>query len=198
MKSTHLPKFEGLSLKNWYVPQLHELMIKCLDGLSPRWNQTKTSFSYDHILTINSMGYVNKHTTIIFDSESDGFWWGKMLKNGVKTSKIIKLFILFVNICFGLFSNVFSLIEEDKRSTKSINKHNNITSCFEVILLSSIYSLSYYFSIITFLFLLSWCYWYHYCFNIMMKIILFISKITFVLKHWFFQWKWKLFFWITQ
>ena len=127
MKSTHLPKLEGLSLKNWYVPQLHELMIKCLDGLSPRWNQTKTSFSYDHILTINSMGYVNKHTTIIFDSESDGFWWGKMLKNGVKTSKIIKLFILFVNICFGLFSNVFSLIEEDKRSTNSIKQRNNIT-----------------------------------------------------------------------
>ena len=62
----HLPKLEGLSLKIWYVAQLHELITKCFDGLSPRWNQTKTTFSYDNILTINNMGYVDKHTTIRF------------------------------------------------------------------------------------------------------------------------------------
>ena len=203
MKITHLPKLESQSLKNWYVAQLHELITKCLDGLSPRWNQTETSFSYDHILTINRMGYVDKESTIrfliqsrmVFDDVEIVQKWCKNIKNNS-----INLF-LFINFCFGLFSNVFSLIEEDKRSIKSIKQHNNITSFFEAILLSSFYSLSNYFSIITSLFLLSWCYWFDYCINIIMKIILFIHKITFVLKHWFFQWKWKLFkimFYITQ
>ena len=95
---------------------------------------------------------------------------------------------------FWFVFDCFSLIEEDKRSIKSTNQHNIITSFFEAILLSSIYSLSYYFFIIIFLFLLYWCCWYCYFINIIMKIILFIHKIPFVLKHWFFKRKWKLFF----
>ena len=69
----NLPKLEGGSLRNWYVAQLHELTTKCLDGLSPRWNQTETSFSYDDILTMNSMCYVDKENDVRFDSNKFGF-----------------------------------------------------------------------------------------------------------------------------
>ena len=126
MKSTHLPKLEGRTLKNWYVAQLHELITKCLDGLSPRWNQTETSFSYDDILTINRMGYVIKD--LLLD-----FWFrvgwilmiGKMLKNGVKTSKIIKLNHFYLLILFWFVFDCFRWL---KKIREASSQSNNTTS----------------------------------------------------------------------